>query len=116
MSRKYPPFARQTKLSRWNPNHVFVVTGIGSWKRAKTLNKSGQCGAVVCCPDDQPASSFRWPVSGLDVTVRSTDTSEDALEDLAYELLKADANLVIVIHGSKADIAVYRQKEIADAA
>lgn len=116
MNRCYPPFAKKTGFSRWNPNHLFVLAGSGSWSRARALNYSGQCGAVVCCPDDQPASSFRWPVSGLDVTVRSTDTSEDALEDLAYELLKADANLVIVIHGSKADIAVYRQKEIADAA
>lgn len=116
MSRKYPPFARQTKLSRWNPNHVFVVTGIGSWKRAKTLNKSGQCGAVIGYSGEHSPDTYRWPVSGMDVTIKDSGTSKDVLEALAHELLKAGANLVAVIYGTNADIAVYRQKEIADAA
>ena len=116
MNRRYPPFAQQTKFSKWNPNHLFILAGSKSWECTKALNESGHCGAVVCYPEQHAPNSFRWPVSGLDVTVKSTDTSEDTLEELSYELLRAGANLVVVIHGTSADIAVYRQKEIADAA
>ena len=114
--RRYPPFARKVKPGRWQPNHVFIIAGPGAFGYAKSLYDSGQCQPALPCPENISPELYRWPVSGMDVTVKNLGSSDEDTERLVYELLKAGANLVVNADDLTGAITVYRQEGLQNAA
>ena len=114
--RRFPPHARQAKLSKWQPNHVFIITGPGAFDYAKSLNDSGQCQPAIPCPENFSPELYQWPVNGMDVTVKNLGTSDGITESLVYELLKAGAILVVNADHSTGEVSVHRQESLADVA
>jgi len=114
--RQYPPFARKVKLSKWQRNHVFVITGPGSYENARSLYKSGQCQPAIPCPEHISPELYQWPVHGMDVTVKNLGSTDELTESLISELLKAGATLVVNANPSTGQVNVYRPEELSDAA
>lgn len=108
----YAPLSHRVKLGKWSRNHVFVISGPGALSRAKSLYRSGQCQPAIAYNGDCPPDAYRWPVWGLDVTVKDNGTPDETLEQLAHELLKANANLVAVVHGPSCAVAMYRRESV----
>ena len=67
-------------------------------------------------PGDKPASAYRWPVCGMEVTIRNLAMLDNDTEQLVYELLKAGAILVVNADHSTGEVSVYRQEGLQDAA
>ena len=114
--RRYPPFSRKVKPSKWQPNHVFVITGPGAYEYARSLYKSGHCQPAIPCPEHFSPELYRWPVSGMDVTVKNLGSTDEFTETLIYELLKAGAIFVVNADHSTGEVSVYRQEGLQDAA
>ena len=114
--RQYPPFARKVKPSKWQPNHVFVISGPGAHEYARSLYKSGQCQPAIPCPEHFSPELYEWPVNGMDVTVKNLGSTVEFTESLIYELLKAGANLVVNADDLTGAITVYRREGLSDAA
>ncbi len=114
--RHYPPFSRLAKLNKWQPNHLFVITGPGAFEYAKSLYQSNQCQPVLPCPENISPELYQWPVIGLDVTIKNLGSSESDTETLIYELLKAGANLVVNVDSITGAVTVYRPEGLPDAA
>ena len=111
-----PPFGSQAKPQRYQPNHVFVMTGSGAWDLARKYNDLGY--PALVCPYDESPDEYRWPVMGMDVTVFDFGVAEDRLEALAYTLLKAGADLVVIVADAvgRGEIFVYRREALSNAA
>ncbi len=115
-NRQYPPFSKKVGLSKWQPNHVFVITGPGAYEYARVLHKSGRCQPAVPCPEHFSPELYQWPVNGMDVTVKNLGTTDEFAESMAYELLKAGANLVVNADDSTGAITIFRQESLPDVA
>jgi len=116
VNRKYPPYARKVNPSKWQPKHVFVITGPRAFDYAKSLYDSDQYQPALPCPENISPELYRWPMSGMDVTILNLGSTDDFTESLIYELLKTGANLVVNVHHSTGAIIVYRQEGLQDAA
>ena len=114
--RRYPPFSRMASPSKWQPNHVFVMAGPKSFEQAQSLYRSGQCQPAIPIPENITPSLYKWPVSGMDVTVKNLGTSIDFAETLVYELLKAGARLVVHIDTDSGYVSIHRPEDLTDAA
>ena len=114
--RKYPPFARKLKPSRWQPNHLFVLTGPGATAQAERLRQLGQSQPALAVPEGATPSSLKWPVCGMDVTVKDYGASTEHAESLCYELLRAGANLIVYVDATSDIISIHRRGEVPNAA
>ena len=116
MTRPLPPFGSRAKPQKNMLNHVFVMSGPGAWDLARKYNDLGY--PALVCPDDESSDAYRWPVMGMDVTVFDFGVPEDRLEALAYTLLKAGAELVVIVADAvgRAEIFVYRREALPNAA
>lgn len=114
--RQYPPFSMMAKRSKWQSDHVFVITGPGAFDFAQSLYKSGQNQPAIPCPENISPELYRWPVNGMDVTVKNLGSSDSDTEKLIYELLRANANLVVNVDSSIGAVTVYRREGLSDAA
>jgi len=115
-NRQYPPFSKTAKPSRWQPTHVFVITGPGAFEYARSLYRSGQCQPAIACPENISPELYRWPVIGMDVTVKNLGSSDSEAEKLVYELLKAGANLVVNADEPSGAIMVFRREGLSNVA
>ena len=111
-----PPFGSRAKPQKNMPNHVFVMTGSGAWDLARRYNDLGY--PALVCPDDKSSDAYRWPVMGMDVTVFDFGVLEDRLEELAHTLLKAGAELVVIVADAvgRGEIFAYRREALSNAA
>ncbi len=114
--RPYPPFAGKMKRSKWQHNHVFVITGPGAYELAQSLYERGQCQPAIPCPEHFSPELYRWPVSGKDVTVKNLGTTDEFAERLVYELLKAGPNLVVNADDLTGAITIYRREGLSNVA
>ena len=116
MTNPMPPFGNQAKPQKNMLNHVFVMTGSGAWGMARKYNDLGY--PALVCPDDESSDAYRWPVMDMDVTVFDFGVTEDRLEALAYALLKAGAELVVIVADAfgRGEIFTYRREALSDAA
>ena len=114
--RQYPPFSKKVGLNKWQPKHVFVITGPGAYEYARSLYKSDQCQPAIPCPEHFSPELYQWPVKDLDVTVKNLGSPDRDTEELIYELLKAGANLVVNADGPTGAITVYRREGLLDVA
>jgi hypothetical protein len=102
--------------SKWQPNHVFIITGLGAFDYAKSLYDSGRYQPALPCPENISPELYRWPVSGMDVTIKNLGSTDEFTESLIYELLKAGAILVVNANHATGEVTVYRQEGLQDAA
>ena len=111
-----PPFGSRARPRKNMPNHVFVMTGSGAWDLARKYNDLGY--PALVCPDDKSSDAYRWPVMGMDVTVFDFGVLEDRLEELAHTLLKAGAELVVIVADAvgQGEVFAYRREALSDAA
>lgn len=93
--RRYPPFARMPRSGQWQCDHVFVLVGLGAYDRAQRLYNIGQCLPAISIPESVDPSLYKWPVRGMDVTVKNYGTTTEFAECLIFELLMAGAKLVV---------------------
>ncbi len=114
--RRYPPFSRMACPSKWQPNHVFVIAGTKSFEQAQSLYRSGQCQPAFPIPENITPSLYKWPVNGMDVTVKNLGTSIEFAESLVYELLKAGAVLVVHVDADSGHVSIHRPEELSGAA
>ena len=114
--RKYAPFSRKVRSSKFQPNHVFVIAGPGSFDYAKSLYQRDRYQPAIPCPENISPELYKWPVSGMDVTVKNLGTSDSFAEELVYELLRAGAKLVVHVDSKKGYASVHRAEEVTDAA
>ncbi len=114
--RQYPPFSRMAKRSKWQPNHVFVIAGPKAFEQARSLYESDQCQPAFPIPENVTPSLYKWPVNGMDVTVRNLGTSIEFAESLVYELLKAGALLVVHVDADSGHVSIHRPEELSGAA
>ena len=114
--RRYPPFAKKVKPSKWQTNHAFVIAGSDAWGQAESLFSSGQCQPAIAYPTDKPANAYRWPVHGMEVTIKNLGMPESDTEQLVHELLKAGAILVVNADHSTGEVSVHRQEGLQNVA
>ena len=114
--RKYPPFSRKARQSKWQPDHVFVIAGPGAFDYARSLYRRNRYQPTIPCPENISPELYKWPVNGMDVTIKNLGTSIDFAEELVYELLRAGAKLVVHIDTESSHISVHRDEEVTDAA
>lgn len=114
--RRYPPLAKKVKQGKWQPNHAFVIAGPNAWGQAESLFNSGHCQPAIAYPGDKPANAYRWPVYGMEVTIKNLGTSESDTEQLVFELLKAGAILVVNAEHATGEVSVYRREGLQNAA
>lgn len=114
-NRRYPPFARMAGPSKWQPNHVFVIAGPKSFEKAQSFYRSGRCQPAIPVPENVTPSLYKWPVKGMDVTVKNLGSSMDFAVALVYELLRAGARLVVHVDAESGQISVHRPEEVPNA-
>jgi hypothetical protein len=106
-----PPYARDFCLHHkaatpW----IFVGPEAWTWAKSDTRRK------LVMPPDSRP-EEFRWPVAGLEPVVLDTGASDDLLQRVAHELLKAGAlSVAVVPHDSRKALAMFRRGDAYAAA
>ena len=114
--RRYPPFSRMAKRSKWQPNHVFVIAGPKSFEQARSFYESGQYQPAIPVPENVTPSLYKWPVNRMEVTVKNLGTSIEFAEVLIYELLKAGALLVVHVDADSGHVSIHRPEELSGAA
>ena len=116
MTKRVSPFATVARPQKYQPNHVFVICGPGSWELARQYNKFNY--PALVCPDNESPDSFKWPVFKMDITVLDYGFSDDQLQALAYSLLKAGALLVAVVADAdgRGQVSTYVTEALTNAA
>ena len=112
--RRYPPFSRMVKPSKWQANHVFIITGPGAFDYAKALYQRNRYQPAIPCPENISPELYKWPVDGMEVTVKNLGTSNTDTEILIHELLKAGATLVANADNLSGAITIYRREGLSD--
>ena len=112
--RRYPPYSRIAKPNKWQPNHAFVIAGPGAHDLARSLYEKNECQPALPIPENITPCLYKWPVSGMDVTVRNLGTSVDFAESLVYELLKAGAKLVAHVDAVTGHVSIHRSEELTN--
>jgi len=77
--------------------HVWIYAGSAAWTRALSRAQTGL--PVLALPQGRSPESYRWPVSGFDVTIVGDDEPEDVLRHLAFILRQSGARLIAVVCG-----------------
>ncbi|MCZ6679146.1 MAG: hypothetical protein O7E52_18090 [Candidatus Poribacteria bacterium] len=65
---------------------------------------------------DMPPDSFRWPVSGYEITLINMGLSDDYIETLMHTLLCSGALFVVIVSKWDTGASIHRPEELSDAA
>ncbi len=93
--------------------NLWIFSGPRAWTLARWRVENAL--PVLVLPPGGDPSDFQWPVLGTEITVVDSGSTETLLEALAHILLASGALLVCVSYGEPKTLAVFRQKEVADA-
>ena len=111
--RKLPPYSKAAIAESSAPwakgSPLFVYSGDRAWDRAKLDIASGVPALVF--PENEKATSYRWPVKNRRVWIHDRGTNPETLRQLAKELLRYQAKVVILDYSDRMDIAVYRKEQ-----
>lgn len=105
------PYAKRLPYDHRN---LWIFSGPRAWISARWRAKSGL--PVLVLPPSGDPSELQWPVLGTEITVVDSGSNESVLEALAHNRLASGASLVCVSYGEPRTLAVFRQKELVDAA